>query len=124
MIILGVTLAQSHLSSAPKSALMSSKTMAAIVIGKLVVMPSIGVLSAVICKNYLWNIPDDIDASFYLVLMIVFITPTANNVMVMVELSGGAKEGIARVIAWQYAASPIILSLTMSAAVGVASQWS
>ena len=124
MIILGVTLSQSHLSSGPKSALMSSKTMAAIVVGKLIVMPIIGVASALICKHYIFDIPDDIDASFYLVLMIVFITPTANNVMVMVELSGGAKEGIARVIAWQYAASPLILSLTMTTAVGIASQWS
>lgn len=65
----------------------------------------------------------DIDAAFYLVMLIVFITPTANNVMVMVELSGGAREGIARVIAWEYAVAPIILSLTMTTAVGVASQW-
>ena len=56
--------------------------------------------------------------------MIVFITPTANNVMVMMELSGsGAKQGIAQVIAWEYAVSPLILSLTMTIAVGVASQW-
>jgi hypothetical protein len=41
-----------------------------------------------------------------------------------VELSGGAREGIARVIAWEYAAAPIMLSLTMTTAVGVASQWS
>lgn len=124
MIILGVTLSQSHLSSGPQSALMSSKTMAAIVVGKLIVMPIVGVASALVCKHYIFAIPDDIDASFYLVLMIVFITPTANNVMVMVELSGGAKEGIARVIAWQYAVSPLILSLTMATVVGVASQWS
>jgi hypothetical protein len=57
--------------------------------------------------------------------MIVFLTPTANNVMVMVELSGSnAKEGIASVIALQYATAPIILSLTMSVAIGVASRWS
>jgi hypothetical protein len=57
--------------------------------------------------------------------MIVFLTPTANNVMVMVELSGSdAKEGIASVIAMQYACAPIILSLTMTVAIGVASGWS
>jgi hypothetical protein len=57
--------------------------------------------------------------------MIVFLCPTANNVMIMVELSGsGSKEGIARVIAWQYMAAPIILSLTVTAAVGIASHWS
>ena len=57
--------------------------------------------------------------------MIVFLTPTANNVMIIVELSGsGAKEGIARVIALQYAVAPVILSLTMTIAIGVASGWS
>jgi predicted permease len=124
MMILGVNLSQSHLSDGLKSGLMSSTTMVAIVVGKLIVLPIVGVASALICKKYLWNVPEDIDASFYLVIMIAFITPTANNVMVMVELSGGAKEGIARVIAWQYAASPILLSLSMTIAVGVASEWS
>ena len=67
----------------------------------------------------------DIDGSFYLTLMIVFLTPTANNVMVMVELSGsGSKEGIARVIAGQYMVAPVVLSLTVAAAVGMASGWS
>jgi len=56
--------------------------------------------------------------------MIVFITPTANNVMVMVELSGlGSKEGIARAIGYQYAVSPILLSLSVTAVVAVASAW-
>ena len=45
--------------------------------------------------------------------------------MVMVELSGsGVKEGIAQVIAWQYLAAPILLSLSMTLAVGMASHWS
>ena len=47
------------------------------------------------------------------------------QVMVMVELGGGgSREAIARTIAWQYAAAPIILSLTMTLAVGLADQWS
>ena len=52
----------------------SRRTIAAIVIGKMIVMPVIGILSALILKNYIWSIPDDIDAPFYLVLMIVTIT--------------------------------------------------
>jgi predicted permease len=125
MMILGVTLSQSHLSSSSNATgLMSSRTMTAIVIGKLLVLPVVGVASVIFCKEYLFHIPEDIDASVYLVLMIVFLTPTANNVMVMVELSGGAKESIARVIAWQYAVCPLILSLTMAISVGFASQWS
>jgi hypothetical protein len=34
----------------------------------------------------------EIDATCYLVMMIVFITPTANNVMIMVELSGSSSK--------------------------------
>jgi len=124
MMILGCNLSASQMADQDRSSLLSRKTMAAIVIGKMVVLPIIGILSCYIFSRFLWDIPSDIDASFYLVAMIVFITPTANNVMVMVELSGsGSKEGIARVIAWQYAAAPVLLSLSMTAVVGVASQW-
>jgi len=107
------------------SGLMNLQTMMGIIIGKLLIMPFIGCGTAWILKQFVLNIPDDIDASFYLVLMIVFLTPTANNVMVMVELSGSsAKEGIARVIALQYFVAPVILSLTMTIAIGIASGWS
>ena len=124
----------------------SPSTMIAIVVGKMIVMPIIGFLSAYLLKIWWWqdHIPDDIGGSFYLVIMIVFLTPTANNVMVMVELSGnnnsghtnhgstgsgqggggGCKEAMARIIAWQYAVSPLILSLTMTVAVCIAVQWS
>jgi len=80
-----------------------------------VILPLIGILSAILLRAYVLDIPDDIDGAFYLVLMIVFLTPTANNVMVMVELSGSnTKEGIAAIIALQYAVAPLILSLTMT----------
>ena len=107
------------------SGLMNLQTMMGIIVGKLLIMPFIGCGTAWILKHFVLNIPDDIDASFYLVLMIVFLTPTANNVMVMVELSGSsAKEGIARVIALQYFVAPVIMSLTMTIAIGIASGWS
>ena len=52
------------------------------------------------------TIPDEIRVPFYLVLMMVFLPPTANSVMLMVELSpvvaSNAKEDIARVVALQY----------------------
>jgi predicted permease len=97
-----------------------------VVIGKMLILPIVGFLSTYLLKiSQILDIPDDIDGSFYLVLMIVFLTPTANNVMVMVELSGsGTKEGIAQAIAWQYMSAPFILSLTMSIAVGMADNWS
>ena len=57
--------------------------------------------------------------------MIVTITPTANNVMVMVELTDGeaTKEGMARMIFVQYMVAPIILSVTVMLVVLVAAMW-
>eukprot|EP00586_Coscinodiscus_wailesii_P005444 CAMPEP_0172486472 /NCGR_PEP_ID=MMETSP1066-20121228/15045_1 /TAXON_ID=671091 /ORGANISM="Coscinodiscus wailesii, Strain CCMP2513" /LENGTH=424 /DNA_ID=CAMNT_0013252443 /DNA_START=127 /DNA_END=1401 /DNA_ORIENTATION=- len=120
MIILGCNLSAAQMKKSSDK-LLSMETMIAMVVGKMVVMPIIGISSVLILKKYFWNIPDGIDASFYLVAMIVFITPTANNVMVMVELSGsGTKEGIAQVIGFQYLCAPLLLSLTVTAVVAVA----
>jgi hypothetical protein len=131
MMILGCNLSSStHQKSTStdvntSSDMLSMKSMIGIVIGKMIVMPIVGILSALFLKTYVLDIPADIDGAFYLVLMIVFLTPTANNVIIMVELSGsGAKEGMARVIALQYLVAPLILSLTMTIAIGVASGWS
>mmetsp|Transcript_16391 Transcript_16391/g.29823 ORF Transcript_16391/g.29823 Transcript_16391/m.29823 type:complete len:444 (-) Transcript_16391:67-1398(-) len=138
MIILGCNLSASHLKQNPKTNagdddcaeevvgengddLFSTKTTAAIITGKMIVMPIIGILSVLTLNASFLNIPQDIDAPFYLVAMIVFITPTANNVMVMVELSGSGTNGsIAQVIGWQYALAPALLSLSMTAVVTVA----
>lgn len=67
-----------------------------------------------------YTVPDKIAGSLYLVLTIVFLCPTANNIMVMVELGGagtGAKEFLARTISYQYAIAPIVLSGTVTGAV-------
>jgi predicted permease len=131
MMILGCNLSSSvsfwtsrPLPSKAHPGFLSIRTMVGVVIGKMIVIPFIGILSAWILKTYFWDIPEDIEGVFYLVLMIVFLTPTANNVMVIVELSGSAaKEGMANVIALQYLVAPIILSCTMTIAIGVASGW-
>lgn len=128
MCILGINLSLAAAQNNNKSLenshnRISSKTIASIVISKMVVMPLIGIVTALILKNYFWHIPDDIDGPFYLVLMIVTITPTANNVMVMVELGGGSKEGMARIIGWQYAFAPVVLSMTVMLVVRVACLW-
>lgn len=122
MIILGCNLSASTLSkkSGNNDNLLSNQTMAAIVTGKMILMPILGMVSCWVLSLIL-PLPGTIDEPFYLVCMIVFITPTANNVMVMVELSGsGTKEGIARVIGWQYAVAPLLLSLSVTATVGMA----
>ena len=104
-----------------QSRLLESRVVVAIIASKMVIMPCIGFATTLFLKQYVWDIEEDIAASFYLVVMIVFITPTANNVMIMVELSGSdAKEGVARLIAYQYMLAPFLLSFTMAVAVGIA----
>ena len=109
------------LSKNDKEGLLDLSTMIGIVVGKMIVMPIIGFFSAWFLDNFVLDIPSDNDGAFYLALLIVFLTPTANNVMVMVELSGSnTKEGIASVIAMQFAVAPIILSCTLTMAIGYA----
>jgi predicted permease len=130
MIILGCNLSASYNNSrmvddgdTRKTMLFSRSTSMAIVAGKMIIMPIIGFVSVYLTRRYYWDarIPDDIDGGVYLVAMIVFLTPTANNVMVMVELSGsGSKQAMARSIAWQYALAPVVLSITMTVAVSMA----
>ena len=95
--------------------------MLAIVVGKMLIMPMLGIISTWFLHRYYLDFPDSIDSTCYLIMMIVFITPTANNVMVMVELSGSSsKEGIARVIGYQYLVSPVILSIVLAVVVSLA----
>jgi len=120
MIVLGCNLSASQLVE-DQTRLLDSRVVVAIILSKMVIMPVIGFTTVLMLRSYVWNIDPEIAPSFYLVCMIVFITPTANNVMVMIELSGSSvKEGVARVIAYQYMLAPFLLSITMAIAVGIA----
>jgi len=120
MIVLGCNLSASQLVE-DQTRLLDSRVVVAIILSKMVIMPIIGFTTILFLRTYVWHIDPAIAPSFYLVTMIVFITPTANNVMVMIELSGSnVKEGVARVIAYQYMLAPFLLSITMAIAVGIA----
>ncbi len=109
-----------------RSRLLETRVVVAVIAAKMGVLPIIGFLSTLLLKRYVWDesIPSEIAPSFYLVVMIVFLCPTANNVMVMIELSGcTVKEGVAQLIAYQYMVAPVLLSLTMAVAVGIATGW-
>jgi predicted permease len=131
MIILGCNLSASYMLNAKdhQDKFFSQQATMAVVLGKLVIMPIIGYVS-VFVLHYLYPIPTEIAGSFYLVMLIVFLCPTANNVMVMVELSsgggggGGSKEGMARIIAYQYMVAPLVLSLTVTVSVLMATTMS
>lgn len=139
MIILGCNLSASYMLHSPmtsttpvdtnkgdmESSSNSFGTKAAllVVVGKMIVMPLLGYASTLVLSTF-YVVPHEIAGSLYLVLSIVFLCPTANNVMVMVELSGGgtgSKESMARIIAYQYAVAPIVLSGTVTGAVLMAS---
>ena len=110
----------------------SARTSLLVVFGKMIVMPIVGMISTFLLEQ-IYVVPHELTGGLYLVLLIVFLCPTANNVMVMVELSSGgssgrgggssssSKESMAKIIAYQYAVTPILLSLTVSGAVLMAS---
>eukprot|EP00551_Chaetoceros_affinis_P011696 CAMPEP_0203667778 /NCGR_PEP_ID=MMETSP0090-20130426/4550_1 /ASSEMBLY_ACC=CAM_ASM_001088 /TAXON_ID=426623 /ORGANISM="Chaetoceros affinis, Strain CCMP159" /LENGTH=434 /DNA_ID=CAMNT_0050532045 /DNA_START=45 /DNA_END=1346 /DNA_ORIENTATION=- len=101
MMILGINLSKTMQTKPNPQDILSPQSTFAVIFAKMVVMPIIGIFSALFLKHFVWNIPDDIDDAFYLVLMIVFITPTANNIMIMVELGDKvSKEGISRLLGW------------------------
>mmetsp|Transcript_4575 Transcript_4575/g.8824 ORF Transcript_4575/g.8824 Transcript_4575/m.8824 type:complete len:445 (+) Transcript_4575:95-1429(+) len=111
MMVLGINLSKTLQSNCDQSQFLSRNSTIAVITGKMIVMPIIGIFSTFLLRKYLLGVVDGIDDSFYLVLMMVFITPTANNVMVMVQLGSGlSKEAMARLIGWQYATAPVILS--------------
>jgi predicted permease len=134
MIILGCNLSASYMLNAKdhQDKFFSQQATMAVVIGKLVIMPIIGYISVYVLQ-FLYPVPTEIAGSFYLVVLIVFLCPTANNVMVMVELSsggasgsggGGSKEGMARLIAYQFMVAPLILSVTVTVSVLMATSLS
>jgi predicted permease len=129
MAVLGVNLSMAaHDSSAEpnlscSSSRVSPGTIIAVILSRMVLMPILGIgsvflLSQVTGTNNATSTTNM--ASFYLVLMIVFITPTANSVLIMVELADGMREGIATILAWQYLLSPVILTCSIAAVLHVA----
>lgn len=86
------------------------------VLGKLVLMPLAGLLLVTTLRNMFWGkapSEDLVQTPLTWVLMMEFCTPTATNVMVIVDLMGGehAKQVMAQIIAWEYVTAPILLSL-------------
>lgn len=76
MAILGFNLSMTYQGKKADDSIgsnISRSTIVAIVVGKMIVMPIFGILSALILKKFM-HIPDDIDEAFYLALMIVTIT--------------------------------------------------
>eukprot|EP00929_Paragymnodinium_shiwhaense_P000541 TRINITY_DN100787_c0_g1_i1.p1 TRINITY_DN100787_c0_g1~~TRINITY_DN100787_c0_g1_i1.p1 ORF type:complete len:489 (-),score=85.14 TRINITY_DN100787_c0_g1_i1:55-1521(-) len=116
MLILGNSLAKGA-----KKSPVSMRTAAAVAFAKMVVMPAIG-LSVTLLSQAYFPVPQPIDDAFYLVAMIVSATPTANNIMVMAELAGESKEGLAACIFLQYLLAPVLLTGWLAVFVAVATR--
>jgi hypothetical protein len=104
-----------------------------VVLAKLLIMPIIGFLSVEAMRYFVWApaaattaSPTNI-SSLALVMALEFTTPTANNVMVMVDIfvrqddnNNRIGNEMARLLAWQYAAAPVFLTLSVAGALVVA----
>ena len=60
-------------------------------------------------------VPDPDINSKWLVAIIVSLTPTANNIMVQVEVGGQDKAAMSTLIFIQYLLSPVLLTITLTA---------
>eukprot|EP00421_Protoceratium_reticulatum_P066039 CAMPEP_0168420112 /NCGR_PEP_ID=MMETSP0228-20121227/32608_1 /TAXON_ID=133427 /ORGANISM="Protoceratium reticulatum, Strain CCCM 535 (=CCMP 1889)" /LENGTH=482 /DNA_ID=CAMNT_0008433999 /DNA_START=14 /DNA_END=1462 /DNA_ORIENTATION=+ len=114
MLILGSSLAKGVNNST-----VGFRTVVACVVAKMVVLPVFGLLVGLLlkfCNTY----TGPGSTSFYLVIMLVAATPTANNLIVMAELAGENKEGLATCIFYQYMACPVLLTFWLAIYVSVA----
>jgi len=114
MLILGNSLAKK-----PSRGVISPAVAISVAFAKMVVMPTIGLFIGYTLKAF-QVVPGPTGPSFYLVAMIVTATPTANNIMVMAELAGENKQGLATCIFLQYIVSPFLLTAWLSIYVVVA----
>eukprot|EP00300_Choanocystis_sp_HF-7_P042272 c9032_g1_i1.p2 GENE.c9032_g1_i1~~c9032_g1_i1.p2 ORF type:complete len:155 (-),score=40.95 c9032_g1_i1:324-788(-) len=106
MIILGCNLATNASWSA-----VPWTTNILIAIAKLLIMPIVGIISALILRSIFHN---TMSAMFYLVVMVVTATPTANNIVVMAQVAGEDVSALATVIVTQYIFAPLTLTIALT----------
>jgi len=93
----------------------SARTLGYIVVAKLIIMPLIATGICIAIKPLLPRPPEpEFDTAFWLVALIVSATPTANNVLVIVEVAGGDTEAMSAMIAAQYLCAPVLLTVTVT----------
>ena len=118
MAVLGMNLSSSLQKSRtphqvdPLEPLFGWKTLVGIIVGKLVFLPIVGFLSFALLRSYSSLNLDS--PSLSMVLLIVWITPTANNAVVVADLAGGLREAMAQLLAYEYVVVPALLSITVA----------
>jgi predicted permease len=118
MAILGINLSMTA-AEEKQERQVSYRTLAAVVVSRMLIMPIIGVLSVTLLNRFFFR---SADTALYLVLMIEFITPTANTVLLMAELAECMRSGMATILAYQYLISPILLTLSVAMVLHVATK--
>jgi len=100
-----------------------------ILLGKMVVLPVLAMVVMVVVHRFLGQegtgaiaLQHPWDEPLYVAALAVSATPSANNLMVMVELSGGNRKAMSTAIFTQYAMAPLILPITLTSAILVATK--
>jgi predicted permease len=114
MLILGVSLAKG-----PDWNSVSLGLNLSIAFAKLCVMPLVGLGSAILLKNYVFDGLGP-GPNFYLVVVLVTCTPTSNSLIVMAELGNQDKKALATCIFTQYMLAPFLLTASTWLAISAA----
>ena len=107
IIILGASLA-----SGPKHNLCNLKTAFGVTSIRLVFLPLFNMLLFLLLRHVLPASAVPTSPAFWLTFLIEGATPTANNMMLQVQMFGSPKaaEGVAALLFWQYMAAPVLLT--------------
>ena len=107
IIILGASLA-----SGPKHDLCDGACAAGVCAIRLIGIPAVNVALFALFRRALPNTAVPTSPAFWLTFLIEGATPTANNMMLQVQMFGSprAAEGVAALLFWQYAAAPALLT--------------
>lgn len=107
IIILGASLA-----SGPKHDLCDGACAAGVCAIRLIGIPAVNVALFLVLRRALPATAVPTSPAFWLTFLIEGATPTANNMMLQVQMFGSprAAEGVAALLFWQYAAAPALLT--------------
>lgn len=110
MLLLGSTLMKAVQQREALRQAISLRLAFCIAFARLLVMPATGLLTAM-AIHASGLVAAGVSQTFYLVVMMVTCTPTANSIVLMTELAGCNKEAVSASILLQYVLSPITLTL-------------
>ena len=107
IIILGASLA-----SGPKHDACDGFCAAGVCFIRLIGIPTVNVGLFLVLRNALPSSAVPASPAFWLTFLIEGATPTANNMMLQVQMFGSrrAADGVAALLFWQYAAAPVLLT--------------